>query len=491
LEIAFGFNYAFYATGLKMLLPNKEYGVPVNETDYNEIAKMFRTMGVSYYAMEFTLSKLLRAPFSYKIPHIGMQSSDDQNKHHAQFWMPELRKVMRWVRAYGVCPVCWKMVGEKKVPMIPDFCQGLPWVHEDLETHEKRFYWFWKNVENAAIREPEKDILWVRTVHEPDADGSLQSAGKSLLNLYRSYMYKQVAEDEVVQSRARPTHLIVAQHRDISAQDDNLTTFNAPFSDVAGLPAARREARKEQLGTNKMKNVFRRMMWQKEKFQGDSVPIFYSDLPDTLLLQSNPNFVEKCIPITEGFNYVKPAQAEVVADCAKAKEAFDREAAVVFDFAPELVFSGTSSHVQAVKGAQQFQSDRLQQMSSFLIPVIQGMLIYAFKESIDEFFTQVNYQLNDGSDEIHELIELYPELDMQVELSTPTLADADEMRNYLYDGIISKDEYAEHVYETKNMSGKNKRVREWPDRVPRELFVKEHAETKKNSLMSGKKNKKK
>lgn len=467
-----------------------EYGVPIQEDVYKDLADMVISMAVCFYADEQSCSLVLGEPFSYSIPKLGLKSSDDVKMHLAQFWMPELFKLMRWVRLFGICPICWKQVGDNLVPMVPDFCQGLPWVKEDEKTHEKRFYWFWNNTETTKMREPERNILWVRTRHEPDADGKIRSPARTLLDEFRTLRHMRRAHDRVIQRRAFPLHLLQHEPRSITAQNDNLSHYNAPFGNVAGVAQARRDQKRAEQTNTTLQNVFRRMMWQKEKFQGDSMPLFYTDMPDEMVWQMKSGFPEHCIPITEGYKYVQPAKEEAIGDYFKAEESFNKKAAAVFDFAPELIFPSGSSHTQSFQGAQQFQMDRTKQLVSFLLPVIRNMLIYAYREGIAEFFDAANKQLGDGSDEVMEMNLLYPELDIEVTLTSKTLVDPDEVRGYVYDGIVDKQDYQDYVYSVKNLPMEKKRIHDWPDHIPKELFVKEK-NTPQGSLMSGKPPKKK
>lgn len=65
---------------------------------------------------------------------------------------------------------------------------------------------------------------------------------------------------------------------------------------------------------------------------------------------------------------------------------------------------------------------------------------------------------------------LFPELDVTVDMSVGNNQSYTELRQMHIDGIMSKKQFAEHIYRNRNLPMDQMELFDWPDRVPHELL---------------------
>lgn len=461
---------------------SEDYGLPLNRAAYKDLIRMSTTIPVFNYAHATLSSMLFSEPFTFEIKKLNMVSTQDAQQHISEFWMPHLPKIILWHDFVGLIPVYLKDVGPgMRVPRFPDMTQGEITVKENTKTHEKQFFWFWKNrsIDDGDLNKPDPNVYWIRTRYEPSVDGEICSPVMSLLEPFRSLEYARLAQDKIVQYEANPLHGLEHVPSKVTAQNDNLEGYNASFGDVAAVVQQRKQAARDKQVNQSMETAFERMIKHKTQINGAKkpVPLFWTDLPDELMRRMDTNFPERCVPITEGLKYVNVARPKLVVDYDAKLEKFNKEASVVLGFALEMVFPTGSSRVQNFRGAQQFTLDRVKQMTSFLRPVIRNLLIMCYKDSINAMFDEENEKLvkkrkQSSTNDVEEQFLLYPYLDIEVDLMTSTIADTDQMRALWLDGGVDKDYYVEHALRNLNIPPEQKRTYMWPDQVPRELLIK-------------------
>ena len=150
--------------------------VPVDEAATADLLEMRRSVPEIGIAREVVLSMLVCGPFTFRIKSIGLESSDDMTKIIARYWMPWQRKLVDWIKTFGVCPYYFIMQGDHPIPIIPDMDAGRISVGLDKKRRNE-YKWNWTN----GATDENMAMLWVVTDSAPSCTGVLQSALSSLL----------------------------------------------------------------------------------------------------------------------------------------------------------------------------------------------------------------------------------------------------------------------------------------------------------------------
>jgi hypothetical protein len=73
---------------------------------------------------------------------------------------------------------------------------------------------------------------------------------------------------------------------------------------------------------------------------------------------------------------------------------------------------------------------------------------------------------------------MYPELDVQVDMSCTPFLQYAELKEMWMDGLMDKETFAQHSFHMRSLPHEQINITDWPDRMPRELLVKPTADKK-------------
>lgn len=455
-----------------------DWGYPINQAEYLDLMQMIKDMPVFHFGPASYEATVLGEPFSVSIKKLGLFNDEASRQHIAEHWMPQLQKIMIWIDMIGICPVMFESMGNLRVIRVPDMSQGIPYVRENAN-HRKEYFWFWNNNfddPNGSLvnQQPEKDVVWVTSMHDPDIYGNLRSPAIRLLSLYRSLRTAREVQDSVIQDEANPVQVLEHHPKNLQAQAQGIVDYRAAYGDAAAVVEERRRAARDQMIDDEVESMQMRMLWNKAKFGAKKLPLFWTSVPDQFL--EGNSFVNNCFPLTSDFVLKEAARPKLVVDYQSMHDAFNREAALVLGFSLEMVSPKGGSHKQSFQGAQKFLVDRVRQMTTFLTPVVRNLFLEAYKKDINAFFEQENanrrrrYYSKDYKNAA-DVMFLYPHVDIEVNLSTSTVAHTADVRQLWLDTVVSKEYYAEHACKNMNIPTSNIELSSGlPDGVTEEML---------------------
>ena len=449
----------------------------VNESMLNidtlrDLLDMFNSMPIFDVASRSFLSMVLGEAFTFSIPAIGLVSSPEINKIIQAHWMPWLRSVYYTCKLLGICPYYFEKTvdGLHQIPVVPDLDMGYITVTV-TEKHkiEYRFYW------NHGIQpELEKNMLWIQTENRPTISGELRSPLVKLLPNYRSLRKLQRAQDIAATQAAKPVHVMEFVPTARMGTDDNLAHLQADFGGAAGITKARRDAMREHEIRVRTSNLYRSMREAQEQNlqQSTTQQTLWTDAPQDLLEEMDAGFANRVVALREGYKYTQAAKPTLVADYYAAEKEFNVIAASLMDFALELLQATSSSRVQNVEGAARFENDRVKEQTAFFTNIIRSALVIAYRDQFVQVMEDArNWRITRLHGDPANVAYLFPELDVQVDMTTSSVASYDELRDMLYDGIMTQKDFASHAYRAKNLPIEQMVTRAWPDNVPKERLV--------------------
>ncbi len=217
------------------------------------------------------------------------------------------------------------------------------------------------------------------------------------------------------------------------------------------------------------------MMRQARSYQVSQNPtrVSWTDMDRDALNRIDTGIATRSIPMRPDFKYTHMDRPTVVADYLAHKQAFGNHIAAAMDFAQQLLQPTGTARTQNVLGAERFGNERVRSVLGFFTEIAQIALIGAYKNQLDEIFSEFNEQGKRRRTERgdpNSIVELYPELDVHVDMSCTPFVQYEELKQMWYDGIMSKEDFAHHVFHMKSLPDDQITISQWPDGVPRELL---------------------
>lgn len=467
--------------------------VPLDGDAVRDLFEMYRNVPVLVVARKAFLSKVLAEPFTFSIPKLGITSTPEVGKVINAFWMPWLRQCFDWIKIVGVVPYMFVSQGDHMIPFIPDISLGYISVYV-TDTNPPRIRYKWHYTNSTKVGDEEKNMLWIITEGAPDANGNLRSALASLLPNYRSLLKLRNAQDIASTQAARPVHVIESNPSLRTATDDGLARLTADFDKAAGIGQARRERMQQAQLRVKQSELYRNLRENEMANRQRSTvqQTMWTDTPQDVLEEMDAGFSNRVVALGEHYKYTTAARPQLVADYNKAESQFNLMASAVMDFALELLTPTGSSRSQNIKGAEQYENERIREQSTFFESILQPAIVIAYRKEFQRVMDDArHWRISRLGGDPNNVSYLYPELDVVVDLSNTTVTGDEEMRSYWMDGIISKETYAKHVLRNKNVPLELMQLSMWPDQYPKELLVKGGGEKSSSSSSSTEKPKKK
>lgn len=459
-----------------------EIEVILDAATVHDIWDLFNTCPVIRVACKTLLAMVMPGPFTFSIPKLGVESSEEMERIIEAYWMKWIRAIWFGCVMWGVCP--WFLVwrGNHQVPEVPDFTLGNIAVVTNVKTRQRRFKWYDSyadaTIGQGPMAEAAKDMYWVVTEDAPASDGTIRSACACLLSQWRSLQILQKARDVVATQRARPTHLLIARPDPKKGQDNNLMFMSAEYGAAAGIGQQRlEENRQAQLRQNaaRLKQALRDT--QARNMAASSVkPTLWTDTPQSMLDEMDNGFGNRSVPINEGWDYREAAKPDMVADVEKVAHEFNILAAAVMDSNVEFFTPTGGVQARAHQGAMidRFTNGRLREKSQFFKSIIQAALVVAYRPQFREVMDKANAWRASrfkGMD-VTELGVLHPELDVQVNMPKSTITSWEELTAMRDAGIITQKTMTEYQAQAKNMPTEDFVTMAWPDNIPQERLVK-------------------
>lgn len=438
-----------------------------------DIQEMYRSCPAIVLARKSFLSKTIGEPFSFSIPAIGITSNRDMEKIISFHWMPFLRTVYDWCQMIGICPYYFEKLGnsEHRVPVVPDMDLGYITVVVNKK-HHLEYKWYWSH---GVQTEQQADMLWIMTEHRPTNKGIIRSPLATLLPTWSSLMKLKRAQDVAVTQRARPVHIMEHANTKHMHNNDELSTLVADFgSKAAGISKARREAQIQQNIRVKTAELYRSLQQASDANHMKSTiqPTLWTETPADTLEEMDAGFSNRVIVMREDFKYSQAAKPEVIVDYYKAEMQFNTTASAVMGFAMEHITPTGGARSQNVQGALDFENDRIREQASFFQSVLQSALIIAYKDQFQQVMDDArHWRISKLGGDPQKVAFLYPELDVQIDLSSASVTTYEEMKAMHMDGLITKETFGTHVFKNRNLPLEDMVTLQWPDKVPKEMLV--------------------
>jgi len=444
----------------------------------SDILHMYRNMPAIKVARESFLSMTLCGPFSFSIPKMGLSSNGDMQQIIARYWMPFLRAVFDWVKLIGICPYYFKKLNTQsihQVPVVPDIELGNIIVIVN-DKHEIDYKWYWNH---GKQQQEEKSMLWIRTDHSPTRDGTIRSACASLLPMYRTILILQKSLEICATQNAKPTHVLEYNPTAETAKNEHLTTLVSGFGErAAGMSKARQEMARAHEIRVRTAELFKQVSAVQTANINAGIAttqqLMWTDSSLEQVERADPGFATRTIPLQPDFHYVQAARAQIVADLDKHLSSFNMIAAAVMDFALELIQPTGSARTQNVKGSERFENERIKEALNFFSFVARTALIIAYRKQFEQGMSQARtWVVNKKGGDAIRIADMYPELDVEVDMSCTPMVQYSDLREMWADGIMSKDDFAMHAFHMRSLPHEQISVTSWPDQYPKELLVKE------------------
>ncbi|MBX9637246.1 MAG: hypothetical protein K2Q45_06815 [Nitrosomonas sp.] len=450
----------------------------LNADTLRDIGDMVRECPAIGMARESFLAKAIGEPFSFSIPAIGIVSNKDMEKIIRARWLPFLRKVYDWCQYVGVCPYYFvKLEGtEHKIPKVPEMDLGYVTVSVTAK-HELEWNFYWSH---GTVSERQKDMLWIVTERHPSKDGTINSPLASLLPSYSSLLKVKKAQDIAVVQRARPVHIMEHVRNNFGDRNDDLTHTTADFgAKAAGISKARREAMIQQNIRVKTAELQKQLQaaHNANTMKSTLQPTLWTETPEDTLEEMDAGFGNRVVITRQDFKYREAAKPDIVVDYYKAETQFNTMAAAVMGFSMELLTPVGNSRSQNVQGALDFENGRIRTQCNFFVSVLESALVIAYREQFRQVMDDArNWRISRLGGDPDKVAVLFPELDVQIDMSPASMTTYDELKAMHMDGLITKETMGMHLFKNKNLPFEEMVTLQWPDKVPKEMLVKQGKE---------------
>jgi hypothetical protein len=455
-----------------------------------DILHMYRHVPAIKVSRESFLSMTLCGPFSFSIPKLGLTNNADMEQIISRYWMTWQRAVYDWIKMIGICPYYMKKINSKsqhQIPVVPSIELGYITVTVNKK-HELEYNWYWNH---GNTQELEKSMLWVISDHAPTCDGTIRSPLASLLTHYRTILILQRSLEICSDQRAKPTHVLEYTPSAETAKNDHLTTLVAGMGErAAGMSKARQEMARNQDIRVRTAELFKQMAGvQTQNVKSglaSTSKLLWTDTPLEQVERADPGFATRTIPLQPDFHYVQTSKPEIIADLDKHMSSFNMIASAVMDFALELIQPTGSARTQNVKGSERFENERIKASLSFFSDITRTALIIAYRKQFQQGFDQAKSWVNKKGGDANHVADMYPELDVQVDMSCTPMVEYSELKELWMDGILSKDDFAAHAFHLLSLPHEQISITTLPDRFPKELIIKPDLQPKAKKAKTSK-----
>ena len=455
-----------------------------------DIVKMYHSMPNIMIARDAFLSMVLSGPFTVDIPKLGLHSNKDLEAIIVRYWIPFLRRLYDYRKILDLIPYYFERHGLDEVPVIPDLELGSISV-TITKKHRLKYIWRWNH---GFQQEEEKKMYWIIGDHPPARDGSIRSPMASLLTHYRTLLILQKSLEIVSEQAAHPTHILEYRPSPTTARNDDLTTLVANFGEkAAGMSKARQEAaRSHEIRVRTAELIKQTQAIQESNLLNAggvaSKRLMWTDLNSDVAERMDSGLTTRMFPLRPDYYYVSPQKPTLVGDYQAHLQAFNTMASAIMDFSIELIQPTGSAKTQNIKGSERFENERVKETISFFIGVVRDAFIIAYEKDLKETFADVKSWRTRRGDP-HSVAELYPELDVEINMSCTPFVDYDGLKQMWTDGIMDKEAFAGHAFHMRSLPAEQMQVREWPNKIPREMLIKETKDKQSITKPPKKKNK--
>jgi len=450
--------------------------VALDSATIADIVDMHRSVPSIGLARESFLSMVICGPFTFRIPKLGLKSNRDMDILISRFWLPWQRAVYDYMKILGIAPYYFEKHGEHPVPICPQIELGTISVTV-TKKHKIEYKWRWQH---GFEQEEEKNMFWIVGDHAPTRDGCIRSPLASLLPRYKTILVLGNSLEVASTQCAQPTHVVEYHPSQATAKNDDLTQLVANFGEkAAGMSKARQEAARAQeirVRTAELIKQTQNMHEQNAVNRGGfaSNRLMWTDLTSDVAERMDSGFATRMFPLRPDFKYVSPQKPTVVADYQVHLKEFDRMAAAVMDFALELIQPSGSARTQNVQGSERFENERIKESIGFFTRITQEALVIAYRKQFEDTFAETKRfrVAHSARGDPAAIVEMYPELDVVVDMSCTPFVQYEELKEMWTDGIMDKDTFASHAFHMRSLPNDQINVNQWPDKIPKELLVK-------------------
>jgi hypothetical protein len=398
-------------------------------------------------AREAFLSMTICAPFTFSIARMALRSNNAMSLVIERHWMPWQRTVFDWVKMLGLCPYYIRRAGDHPVPVVPPWGSGRIAV-VFTKTREVQYRWYWEDKMTGPASTHDSRMLWVTTDYAPTIEGCVVSPVGSLLSQYRTIRVLQNALESAATQNAHLTHVLEYHPSAATATNDNLTQLMANFGERAtGQSRARQEQAREQQIRTRTAEALRQARASNNANPFSQRRFLMTEGGDDARERADTGFADRVVPLRPDFRYVAPARASVVTELERHRKEFDSMAAAVMDFALEMIQPTGSSRTQNIKGSERFENERIKQALAFFTSHTKAALIAAYHTQFDQAFDEATkWQLNRRGGDPYNIVQMYPELDVEVHMSCTPIMKLDTLTQLYANGLMNKQTYAEHAF---------------------------------------------
>lgn len=445
----------------------------VDDNTIRDVVEMYREAPVFGLARKAFLSKVVGEPFSFSIPAIGIVSNKDMEKLITAYWMPWLRIIYDWIQIIGICPYYFEKLEntEHYIPVIPEMSLGYITVTVGKD-HKFQYKWYWSH---GTETEEAKNMLWIITENKPTESGIIRSSLASLLPTYSSLLKLKRAQDVAVTQCARPVHIMEHLNNPHDGKNDDLTHLVADFgAKAAGISKARREAAIQNNIRVKTAELARQLQatHNANTIKSTVQPTLWTETPADTLEEMDAGFSNRVVTLQKDWKYAQAAKPNVIVDYYKAEMQFNTLAAASMGFSMENLTPVGNARSQNIEGANNFENDCVRQQSAFYQSILKSALVIAYRKQFQQVMDDArNYRISTLGGDPNKVAFLYPELDVQVDMSSAADTNYEELKQMHMDGLITKETMAMHLFKNKNMPMDQMTTLEWPDKVPKEMLI--------------------
>lgn len=445
-----------------------------------DLVRMYYGMPSIQIACESFLAMVLCGPFTFRIPKLGISSNGDFAKLANRFWLPWQRKMFDYIHILGLVPYYIEKLphSDDYVPVIPDLELGVISIVV-TKKHKIEYKWRWQH---GFEQGEEKKMLWIQGDHPPTRDGRIRSPLAALLSQYRTLLVLQRSLEISAQQCAEPTHMVEYHPSQATAKNDDLTQLVATFGEKAsGQSKARQEAaRAQEIRVRTAELIKQTHALQQANFINgggvQSKQLLWTDLPHDVAERMDNGLTTRMFPLRPDFKYVAPQKPTVVADYLQHLADFDRKAAALMNFSLELIQPTGSARTQNIQGSERFENEHIKRWLNFFTTKTQEALINCYRKQFEKTFADAKrWRIENRAHGDPAIIaDMYPELDVEVNMLCTPFVQYEELKEMWMDGIMPKEEFAGHAYHMRSLPHDKMEIRDWPDHLPRELLVQQN-----------------
>lgn len=382
-------------------------------------------------------------------------------------WMPWVREVYDHIKMFGIVCYYFERVDNDYVPRIPPFGSGYMTTLLN-KNHKQEFRWYW---DGERRRKPDMRMRWI-VERKPDLTGHYTSVLAAALHDWKTFKIVREATEMAAFQSVRQPNIFEYRPPNYGDAEDHVRNLVIGEQEAANealmLPnAARNRVHKVNkahfAATLRKKDMLNANIEIQESKQVK--PHLWSEDIGDRQRREHSSWTRRSLTLNPHFHYVRAQPPSLPVHLKDISQRLDQFISNLMDFPLELAAAMHATRSANIEGNLLVASERVKDVLSKMEEYIKEAYLYSYgdilRRSLLNDATKLA-RLKKSPITMKELIELYQQYKVEVQLLCTPLSTYTQLRQYWVDGIMTKEDFAHHAFHINSIPYKEININQDP-----------------------------